>query len=664
MRTPPCNKTVLVLGLALGALTPAAPARANPCGKVPHVLVVFDRSGSMKGTVGGQSKWNIAKSAVNSLTSNFTGQMDFGLMLFSRWPHVKNCSSGKVNVNVGPGTSGSITSMLNSAYPDGDTPIALSLDEARKYLQTIKTYSKPQYVVLITDGKETCQPASVNSPPAAATKLLNNGVKTYVVGFGSGVSSSSLSSTATSGGTGSYYQADNYSQLESALKKIAAAISCCGDGKLDPGELCDTKISWGTGACPTSCNDYNKCTTDILTGSACNAACIYTPITTPIHGDGCCPVGASSATDSDGPPSCGYGVLDAGEKCDTKIPFGATGACPTTCDDNNSCTQDIMNGNGCQAYCTHKNTCPVNKCGNGKLDPGEKCDTKLSWGQPGACPTQQKHCDDKNPQTKDYIVGSGCQAYCGHTSSPACGNGVVDAGEWCDTKIPWGQKGACPKTCNDNDKCTKDMLLGAMCLAKCSYVPITGPKHGDGCCPVGASHTNDNDCPKNSKCGDGKLDPGEKCDPGIKTGPGVCIKKCVNSNPCTKGVLGGSKCAVKCFFNPVGPIKGKKDNCCPKGYSSDQDPDCPPPCGPDKSTGCINLCAKVKCPDGHFCKYGKCTPWPKTTPTPDAGTGNPGTGNDGMTGGCDCSVRGGAAGLPLLLLGLLALIAVRRRQHS
>ena len=248
MRTPPCNKTVLVLGLALGALTPAAPARANPCGKVPHVLVVFDRSGSMKGTVGGQSKWNIAKSAVNSLTSNFTGQMDFGLMLFSRWPHVKNCSSGKVNVNVGPGTSGSITSMLNSAYPDGDTPIALSLDEARKYLQTIKTYSKPQYVVLITDGKETCQPASVNSPPAAATKLLNNGVKTYVVGFGSGVSSSSLSSTATSGGTGSYYQADNYSQLESALKKIAAAISCCGDGKLDPGELCDTKISWGTGA--------------------------------------------------------------------------------------------------------------------------------------------------------------------------------------------------------------------------------------------------------------------------------------------------------------------------------------------------------------------------------------------------------------------------------
>ena len=659
-------RTAVLLVLVLAALTPAS-ALANPCGPVPQVLIVLDRSGSMMNPTGA-SKWTIAKQAVNNLTTKFTGQVDFGLMLFPRWPHVSNCSSGQVNVYIGPGTAGSIVTMLNNSkpYSNADTPISLSLDAARTALQSAKIGSRPQYVLLITDGKETCQPASTNNPPKAAGKLLSGGVKTYVVGFGSGVNPTSLTSTAQSGGTAKYYQADNLIQLEAALNVIAAAISCCGDGKLDPGELCDTKISWGAGACPTNCDDNNKCTTDVLTGWSCNAACVYTNVTTPKHGDGCCPLGANSATDSDCPPSCGNGVLDGGEKCDTKIPFGSSGACPINCNDNNSCTQDTMMGSGCQAYCTHKNTCPVNKCGNGKHDGREKCDTAIPWGKAGACPTKLVHCDDNNPNTKDFLTGSGCQAYCTHSSAATCGNGVVDAGEWCDTKIPYGQKGACPKNCNDNDKCTKDLLMGTACLAKCSNVPITGPKHGDGCCPSGATWQTDNDCPKNSLCGNGKLDPGEKCDPGISSGPGSCLKLCNDSNACTKDQLGGSKCNVKCFYTQVGVNPNKKDNCCPPGNSSDQDPDCPPPCGPDQKTKCVNLCAEKKCPDGHYCNYGKCVPWPKNPGTKNdagPGTGNPGNPQDGMTGGCDCQVGGVGVGLPALL-GLLALLwfGFRRRR--
>ncbi len=651
-------KPLTLLILTTGLLWSASPALANPCGKVPHLMIVLDRSGSMKSQVGSQSKWTIAKSAIYNLTTHYSGQIDFGLILFPRWPHVKNCSSGKVNVNVGPGTGGSINSMLNTAYPDGDTPIGTSLDAARTYLSSVSYSGKPQYVLLVTDGKETCQP---NWPNVATAKLYSAGIKTYVVGFGSGVKPSSLTDAAKAGGTGKYYQADNYAQLEAALKTIAAAVSCCGDGKLDPGELCDTKITWGTGACPTSCNDYNKCTIDTLVGSGCNKSCIYSPITTPKHGDGCCPNGANSATDNDCPPSCGNGVVDAGEKCDTKIPYGASGACPKTCNDGNPCTQDTMNGNGCQAYCNYKNTCPQNKCGNGKVDGGEKCDTKISWGKWGGCPQKPSDCDDKNSKTKDSLVGAGCQAYCHHTSSAGCGNGVVDAGEWCDTKIPQGQKGACPKNCNDNDKCTKDMLMGSGCLAKCSYTPITSPKHGDGCCPLGASWQNDNDCPKNSKCGDGKLDPGEKCDPGIKSGPGKCKTSCNDKNPCTSDQLGGSKCNVKCFYNPKKANKTKKDGCCPGGLSSAQDADCPPPCGPDKQVGCVDVCKGIQCPEAYYCKYGKCVPWPKGTGG-DGGAGGNGN-NDGMTGACDCRVGSAAEGLPLLSLGLLALLLIRRRRN-
>ena len=89
-------------------------------------------------------------------------------------------------------------------------------------------------------------------------------------------------------------------------------------------------------------------------------------------------------------PTCGNGKLDAGEKCDSAIPDGQWGSCPTDCDDGNSCTDDFIAGANCQAACGHTYTCtqpttPV--CGNGKLETGEKCDSGIPSGQPGACPT-------------------------------------------------------------------------------------------------------------------------------------------------------------------------------------------------------------------------------------------------------------------------------------
>ena len=589
-------RTTAILIILL-TLAPAS-ARANVCGPIPDTLILLDRSGSMKEMVGGDSKWSIATNAVNNLTSSFTGQLSFVLMLFSQWPHVSNCKTGQVNVGVGPSSGGAIVGMLSSAYPEGDTPIALSMDAARSYMQQINS-GKPQYVILITDGKETCQPASVNSPPAAASKLLQNGVKTYVVGFGSGVDPSSLTDTAMAGGTGQYYQADNLGQLQSVLKTIAAAISCCGDGKLDPGEQCDIGIPAGTpGSCPTFCNDNNPCTSDTLVGMACNKACSFVTVATPKNNDGCCPPGANSQTDSDCAAACGNGVLDPGESCDTGIPSGQWGGCPQTCDDKNPCTQDTLVGSGCQAHCTYNYICPTNLCGNGK----------------------------------------------------------VDAGEWCDTAIAAGKPGACPLKCNDNNACTKDQMLGSACLAKCSFIPITKPQSGDGCCPPGATSQNDNDC--NSSCGNGKLDPNESCDPGIKSGPGSCNLNCNDNNACTKDYLGGSACNPRCLHDTAPADPSKKDGCCPAGALQNQDADCLPPCSPDNTENCVNPCDGVKCNDGEYCQMGNCVPWP-TGPTDPA---NPMSGD--TVGGCDCNAvptAPGPIGLGLALLVMVAGLRPRRR---
>jgi parallel beta-helix repeat protein len=55
--------------------------------------------------------------------------------------------------------------------------------------------------------------------------------------------------------------------------------------------------------CPTSCDDDNDCTIDLLDGSAtdCSAACSHTPIVDPLPGDGCCPLGITHLEDSDCP---------------------------------------------------------------------------------------------------------------------------------------------------------------------------------------------------------------------------------------------------------------------------------------------------------------------------------------------------------------------------
>jgi cysteine-rich repeat protein len=282
----------------------------------------------------------------------------------------------------------------------------------------------------------------------------------------------------------------NQSNDDSCLNNCHLA---CGDGVKNASEQCDTGIAAGMpGACPSSCDDGNACTSDTLSGSDCQAQCIHGAITMAINGDGCCPPGATSATDSDCTASCGNGVVDSGETCDTAIAAGMAGACPTesSCNDNQPCTHDsLANAGTCTAAC--QNT-PITQAINGD----------------GCCPPGATHATD-----------SDCPA--------SCGNGVVDSGETCDTAIAAGSPGACPTvaSCNDNMACTRDTLLsGGTCNAACSHTAITQPMNGDGCCPPGANANNDNDC--QPRCGNGVVESGEQCDDGNTTSGDGCSATC------------------------------------------------------------------------------------------------------------------------------------------
>jgi MYXO-CTERM domain-containing protein len=496
-----------------------------------------------------EEKWKTAGDAVNAIVSQFAGQLAFGAMLFPRWPEVDGCTEGQVNVTPQLSAGPSIANLLAGVSPFGKTPIAATLDEASAFFASQP--SKPRYVILITDGMETCRVPSTSvasgscipilegarkcsecgvqycdlfsaewsdcepdtgnfpclpgatcqadatcsaggsgsaSATVAAGVLTGQGITTYVVGFGSGVDGPSLNAIATTGGSGAYHQANNMTQLTNALDQIASVISCCGNGQLDPGEKCDTAFAVGNAdACPSDCDDGDACTTDTLVGKACQAECDNAPITAAVDGDGCCPPGQTPQTDSD--------------------------------------------------------------C----VDP--------------------------------------------------CGNGTLDAGELCD--------------------------------------------------------------------------------PGISSGQGVCPDSCFDNDPCTTDTFSGTDCSLQCVFEPLPADPSQKDGCCPKGLTDTEDADCLPPCNPDLTQNCVDLCAGVSCDPGEQCDRGVCVPLPdlgtdggltepiNDKPRNDAGivavTGS-GAGNDGEmfeSGGCSCQTpAGGGARGGLLLALMLTSLSLRRRRRD
>jgi hypothetical protein len=121
----------------------------------------------------------------------------------------------------------------------------------------------------------------------------------------------------------------------------------CGNGVLDPGELCDP-LAEGDGACPFECEaTQDECGTVELVGNPdlCNATCVFVPAACG-DGDGCCPLGCDSSNDAECTNTCGNDIVEGNEVCD--------GDCPTECESPDSCSVGTVNGSAatCTAECS------------------------------------------------------------------------------------------------------------------------------------------------------------------------------------------------------------------------------------------------------------------------------------------------------------------------
>ena len=161
-----------------------------------------------------------------------------------------------------------------------------------------------------------------------------------------GLSGAAQGGSAASAGAGAMEESKNEAGMSGGADGPGAAPRC-GNGVVDAGETCD-------GDCPKSCPAANGCSTSKLTGSAttCDAECMMMEITATIAGDGCCPTGSNASADTDCPAKCGDKILDSNEKCEVG---SAELPCPTSCDDADPCTKDVLVGSAaqCTAVCTN-----------------------------------------------------------------------------------------------------------------------------------------------------------------------------------------------------------------------------------------------------------------------------------------------------------------------
>jgi hypothetical protein len=213
----------------------------------PNILILLDRSGSMDDDADGDTRWNVARDAIDRVTTEWGDKIRFGLATYSSCLP-GGCSAGSIVTPIGPDQGGAIRDFLATTADEGSKDgKAVNGDGKIKYLcdsddpetstgkslaalvgeKSLLESGRSNAVILLTDGAETKECKDDCDGPCGAKRLLDQSpsVKTYVIGLG--VNADDVDAIAEAGGTSASIPAKNLGDLSKAFDQIAVSVATC-----------------------------------------------------------------------------------------------------------------------------------------------------------------------------------------------------------------------------------------------------------------------------------------------------------------------------------------------------------------------------------------------------------------------------------------------------
>ncbi len=176
------------------------------------VEIVMDSSGSMLEKIGSEAKMDIGKRAVKEFVNSAAGAK-LGLRVFGQG---SGCEQSGLLYAIQPVDSEEISERIDSMAPKGKSPIAEALVQSAADFPE----GSENYIVIVSDGKETCN----GSMQSAAQTLKEKGIVVYAIGFDIDTEGKAQLQELASQTGGRYFDARDSEELVGVFGQIGVEL--------------------------------------------------------------------------------------------------------------------------------------------------------------------------------------------------------------------------------------------------------------------------------------------------------------------------------------------------------------------------------------------------------------------------------------------------------
>lgn len=204
-----------------------------------RVMFVLDGSNSMWGRIDGTEKIVVAREVLAQALAELPDDVEVGLAAYGH-RREQACDDIEILLPLGDHPSAEVERAIRSVQPRGMTPITGALQLVAEGLATT---TEPTHLVLVSDGRETCE----GDPCSLVRTLRESGleVTVHVVGFDvTGDEKEQLECIAEAGG-GSYFDARSGAELTAALGDIRESVVLdVASSRSEPVPIDRSKANW------------------------------------------------------------------------------------------------------------------------------------------------------------------------------------------------------------------------------------------------------------------------------------------------------------------------------------------------------------------------------------------------------------------------------------